>query len=582
MPSRKETSELPPVQHRFVSYRPSPNSLPRPGLVDPGEKEVAELLGYPNLFALIEAHPDLAADHIFKTGPPAALSSVEILAPLPGRDVLCVGKNYIAHAAEFHKSGFDSSDKNEQPDFPVIFTKRHTSIIATGVPIYTHPEVTQSLDYEGELGIVLGRAGLRVRKEDAWNYVWGAVIINDVTARERQRDHKQFYIGKSLDTFCPMGPYLVPSSSLSYSHLHLTTSVNGATRQSQNTSELIFPIPTLVEVVSMGVSIQPGDVIATGTPVGVGMGMEPKVWLKDGDVVEVSIPPLGVLSNTVTSKPPATVTPTKALESAHIPDVGRRAVSGKNLHVELLGPDGAPAILFIHGLGGSLNFFHPAIASLNLSSTYRLVLFDLEGHGRSPLSSSELSITSYVADAKALLDSLNINKAHVVGHSMGGLIATTFASTYPDFVSNLLLIGAVKSFPPAGKTALAGRAKTVRDLGLDPVAAQILVGGLAEKTKTSKPLVKSYVELSIITSPVEGYALACEALGAAPEPDYSKITAGKTVILAGREDKTSPAATTEFLNQEIKGSKVVWLEDVGHWHGVEDVEGTASALNSIL
>ncbi|KAJ7075738.1 hypothetical protein B0H15DRAFT_866016 [Mycena belliarum] len=187
----------------------------------------------------------------------------------------CVGKNYIAHAAEFHKSGFDSSDKNEQPDFPVLFTKRATSIIPTGKPIYTHPNVTSSPDYEGELGIVIGKAGLAVPKEDAWAHVWGAVIINDVTARERQRDHKQFYIGKSLDTFCPMGPYVVPSSSLAFEALHLTTKVNGQVRQSQNTSELIFDVPTLIATASMGISIQPGDIIATGTPVGVGMGMSP-------------------------------------------------------------------------------------------------------------------------------------------------------------------------------------------------------------------------------------------------------------------------------------------------------------------
>lgn len=116
---------------------------------------------------------------------------------------------------------------------------------------------------------------------------------------------------------------------------------------------------------------------------------------------------------------------------------------------------------------------------------------------------------------------------------------------------------------------------------MDPVAAQILVGGLSELTKSSKPLVKSYVQLSLTSSLPEGYALACLALAAAPEPDYSAIRAKKTIILAGREDKTSPPATTEFLVGEIKGSEVVWLEDVGHWHGFEDVDGTAIALVAI-
>ncbi|KAJ7166108.1 mitochondrion protein [Mycena filopes] len=288
-----------------MRYRVTPDGSPRIGLVDSEELNVAEVLGYADLFKLIEAHLNLAAEDQFTIGQVSLLKDVEILAPLPGRDVLCVGKNYIAHAAEFHKSGFDSSDKNEQPDFPVLFTKRATSIIAPGTPIYTHPNVTSSPDYEGELGIIIGKPGLAVPKESAWDHVWGAVIVNDVTARERQRDHKQFYIGKSLDTFCPMGPYVVPASSLSFPALYLTTKVNGDVRQSQNTSELIFDVPTLIQTASMGISIQPGDVIATGTPVGVGMGMKPQVWLKDGDVVEISIPPLGTLRNPVTSQAPA-------------------------------------------------------------------------------------------------------------------------------------------------------------------------------------------------------------------------------------------------------------------------------------
>lgn len=115
----------------------------------------------------------------------------------------------LAYYREFQQSGFDSSDKNEQPDFPVIFTKRASSIIPHGAPVYPHPKVTETLDYEGELGVIIGKGGIGIKKEDAWKHVWGAVVLNDVTARERQRDHKQFFIGKSLDTFCPMGAYAV-------------------------------------------------------------------------------------------------------------------------------------------------------------------------------------------------------------------------------------------------------------------------------------------------------------------------------------------------------------------------------------
>lgn len=132
------------------------------------------------------------------------LSSVELQAPINGRDVLAVGKNYAEHAIEFNSSGYDSSDKTDQPTHPVIFTKRATSIIAHGEPILPHPGFTDTVDYEGEIGVIIGKSGFKIEEENAMDYVWGYTIINDMTARERQRDHKQFYIGKSPDTFCPM------------------------------------------------------------------------------------------------------------------------------------------------------------------------------------------------------------------------------------------------------------------------------------------------------------------------------------------------------------------------------------------
>lgn len=138
------------------------------------------------------------------SGETISASSTKILPPITGRDILCVGKNYAEHAKEFNSSGFDSSDKVDQPTHPVIFTKRFTSIIADGEEIYPHPGFTETADYEGELGVIVGKPGFRVSEADAMDYVWGYTIINDMTARERQRDHKQFYIGKSPDTFCPM------------------------------------------------------------------------------------------------------------------------------------------------------------------------------------------------------------------------------------------------------------------------------------------------------------------------------------------------------------------------------------------
>lgn len=153
-----------------------------------------------NLYQVIEA----GQENIKPAGHPVSLSSVQILPPINGRDILAVGKNYAEHAVEFNKSGYDSSDKVDQPSHPVLFTKRATSIVSHGHPIALHRSFTQTLDYEGELGVIIGKAGFGISKANAMEYVWGYTIINDVTARERQRDHKQFFIGKSGDNYCPM------------------------------------------------------------------------------------------------------------------------------------------------------------------------------------------------------------------------------------------------------------------------------------------------------------------------------------------------------------------------------------------
>lgn len=156
-----------------------------------------------DLYQVIQA----GEDGIIPSGDSITRDSVRLLPPINHRDILCVGKNYAEHAKEFNKSGFDSSDKTDQPTHPVIFSKRFSSIIGDGDVIYPHPKFTETIDYEGELGVIIGKQGFRINEDEAMSYVWGYTIINDMTARERQRDHKQFYIGKSPDTFCPMvGP----------------------------------------------------------------------------------------------------------------------------------------------------------------------------------------------------------------------------------------------------------------------------------------------------------------------------------------------------------------------------------------
>jgi len=231
------------------------------------------------------------------------LSAVTLRAPLPRprRNLFCVGKNYHAHAKEFARSGFDSSAKagGEIPACPIIFTKVPECVIATGAAIEMPVGVSTAIDYEAELAVVIGRGGRGIRKEDALAHVWGYTIVNDVTARDWQNRHMQWHMGKSFDTFCPMGPWLVSADSVDAGNMQVRCWVNGEERQNASTQDLIFDIPTLIETLSAGITLYPGDVIATGTPVGVGIGFTPPKYLQNGDVVRIAIDGLGVLENPV-------------------------------------------------------------------------------------------------------------------------------------------------------------------------------------------------------------------------------------------------------------------------------------------
>lgn len=234
--------------------------------------------------------------------PRVPLAAVTVLAPMPEprRDIFCVGKNYYAHAAEFHSSGFDSGAREEVPSAPVIFTKATTSVVGPGADVLGSLDHTGTVDYEGELGVVIGRRAFRVSKADALDHVFGYVVVNDVTSRELQRAHNQWVIGKGIDTFCPMGPYLVTTDEVGdVTALELETRINGEVRQKALVADLIFDIPTLIETMTRTMTLLPGDVIATGTPVGVGIGFKPPKYLQPGDVMQVSISGLGVLENRI-------------------------------------------------------------------------------------------------------------------------------------------------------------------------------------------------------------------------------------------------------------------------------------------
>ena len=236
--------------------------------------------------------------------PSIALSDVQMTAPLPKprRNIFCVGKNYFAHAREFAGSGFDSSAKagEDIPDCPIYFTKVPESVVGPGAAIMMPPaEVSTAIDYEAELTVIIGRGGKGIAAKDAMAHVWGYTIINDVTARDWQSRHKQWFMGKSFDTFCPMGPWLVSADECDGTKTQVRCYVNGELRQNASTTDLIFDIPKLIETLSAGITLFPGDVIATGTPVGVGIGFKPPKYLVAGDIVRVEIDGIGSLENTL-------------------------------------------------------------------------------------------------------------------------------------------------------------------------------------------------------------------------------------------------------------------------------------------
>src|SRR5512145_758316 len=228
-----------------------------------------------------------------RLGAPAAKVRLEAPIPRPARNVFCLGRNYKEHAAERGA---------EAPPHPVYFTKAPETVVAPGAKV-VHHAVTRELDYEVELAVVIGTAGRDIARERALEHVFGYTIVNDVTARDLQKRHGQWFKGKSLDTFCPMGPVLVTADEIPDPQaLAVTLRVNGETRQSSHTAKMIFPVDECIAVLSQGFTVLPGDVIATGTPEGVGAALGK--FLKAGDRMEAEVERIGVLANRVTAPAP--------------------------------------------------------------------------------------------------------------------------------------------------------------------------------------------------------------------------------------------------------------------------------------
>lgn len=259
-------------------------------------------LPYPSLLALIQdgeagleaARRALAAER------PLPLEGTRLAAPIPEprRNVFCLGWNYAEHSRE---SAAMRGKDAKLPARPIFFTKATTSVLAPGAPIPSHAAVTSQLDWEAELGVVLGRGGAGIAPERALEHVFGYTVINDVSAREVQTGHGgQFFKGKSLDGTCPMGPWIVTKDEVpDPQSLRIACRVNGVTKQEGRTSDMIFGVASILDWLSRGMTLLPGDIIATGTPAGVGFARTPPEFLRPGDVVECEVEGIGVLRNVV-------------------------------------------------------------------------------------------------------------------------------------------------------------------------------------------------------------------------------------------------------------------------------------------
>jgi 2-keto-4-pentenoate hydratase/2-oxohepta-3-ene-1,7-dioic acid hydratase in catechol pathway len=270
------------------------------GVVDAAGVNVSAAEGATDMVDLIQRFEDIRP-RLASASRSIPMADVRLRAPIavPRRNIFCVGKNYREHAKEFSRSGFEAGAVQgaEIDEYPAVFSKGPNTVVGPRDEVQLHANVTSSVDYEAELAVIIGVGGRDILVDRAYSHVFGYTIVNDVTARDRQKNHKQWYLGKTLDGFCPMGPWITTADELDPEDLQVDCWVNGERRQHANTSDLIFDIPHLISTISAGLALVPGDIIATGTPAGVGIGFSPPKFLKHGDVVAIEISKLGKIEN---------------------------------------------------------------------------------------------------------------------------------------------------------------------------------------------------------------------------------------------------------------------------------------------
>ena len=272
------------------------------GAVNDEDQVVALTAVAPDMLTLIQMGPaglSQAQKIIDQAGHTVPLADVGLLAPIPQplRNIMCLGKNYAEHAKESHAAW---GDKHELPEFPIIFNKATTAINSPFGDIPYDTAVSSKIDFEAELAVIIGRQGKNITANEALDYVFGYTVMNDVSARDLQRRHKQFFKGKSLDGSAPLGPWIVTATAIPNPHnLQVTCTVNGVQKQNGNTNQMIFDIPETIRQLSLGMTLLPGDIIATGTPSGVGFARTPPEFLVPGDIVECHVEKIGTIRNKI-------------------------------------------------------------------------------------------------------------------------------------------------------------------------------------------------------------------------------------------------------------------------------------------
>jgi 2-keto-4-pentenoate hydratase/2-oxohepta-3-ene-1,7-dioic acid hydratase in catechol pathway len=286
---------------KLVTYSTLPSGAPRPGLML-DDKRVAAIDGFDSVLAIVRAGPAALEKLKSLAAKPAAthaLADVKLHAPIPrpAKNVFCVGWNYLEH---FEEGAQKLQEKRELPKHPVFFSKAPTAVNGPFDTVPFDASISTSLDWEVELGVIIGTTGKNIAEADAMKHVFGYTVVNDVTWRDVQRRHGgQWHKGKSFDGTCPMGPWIVTADSLDWTNLRVTCRVNGVVKQDSSTRHMYFKLPRLIAELSLGMTLEAGDILSSGTPEGVGFARTPPEFLKPGDLLETEIEGIGTLRNPI-------------------------------------------------------------------------------------------------------------------------------------------------------------------------------------------------------------------------------------------------------------------------------------------